>query len=82
VDLGLCKVRLMTNNPAKRVGIESYGLEVVERIPLNVGATEENSHYLRTKREKMGHLLDEPAPEGNGSGVTAEGDTLEKMKLT
>ncbi|MGQ9698513.1 MAG: GTP cyclohydrolase II, partial [Armatimonadota bacterium] len=67
VDLGLCKVRLMTNNPAKRVGIESYGLQVVERVPLRAGDHKENLRYLLTKKEKMGHLLDDLHPDGNNS---------------
>jgi len=58
-DLGLSQIRLMTNNPAKRVGIEGYGLEVVERVPLRVPPHHENRRYLDTKREKMGHLLDD-----------------------
>lgn len=58
VDLGLSAVRLMTNNPKKIVGLEGYGLEVVERVPLEVEPNEHNQCYLRTKREKMGHLLE------------------------
>lgn len=57
-DLGIKKIRLMTNNPRKIVGLEGYGLEVVERIPLEIVAKEENSRYLSTKKEKMGHLLE------------------------
>jgi 3,4-dihydroxy 2-butanone 4-phosphate synthase/GTP cyclohydrolase II len=67
VDLGLCKVRLMTNNPAKRVGIESYGLQVVERVPLRAGDNKENLRYLITKKEKLGHLLDDLPVPGNGA---------------
>ena len=57
-------MRLLTNNPAKRAGLEGYGLSIVERIPLEIGATPENIDYLRTKQEKLGHLLsfDAPAP--------------------
>ena len=58
VDLGISTMRLMTNNPAKYGGLEGYGLEVVERVPLHVTPNRENIAYLRTKQEKMGHLLD------------------------
>jgi len=56
-DLGARDLRLMTNNPAKYGGIAGYGLSVVERVPLEVGRTSENADYLRTKRDRMGHLL-------------------------
>jgi 3,4-dihydroxy 2-butanone 4-phosphate synthase/GTP cyclohydrolase II len=58
VDLGITTMRLMTNNPAKRGGLEGFGLEIVGRIPLESAPNPENIHYLRTKREKMGHLLE------------------------
>lgn len=58
VDLGLSSMRLMTNNPAKIVGLEGYGLKVVERVPLEVKPTSQNIDYLRTKREKLAHLLE------------------------
>jgi 3,4-dihydroxy 2-butanone 4-phosphate synthase/GTP cyclohydrolase II len=58
VDLGLRKIRLMTNNPRKIVGIEGYGLEVVERVPIEIAPHEKNVHYLRTKKNKLGHMLD------------------------
>jgi 3,4-dihydroxy 2-butanone 4-phosphate synthase/GTP cyclohydrolase II len=57
-ELGVRKIRLMTNNPKKIVGLEGYGLEIVERIPLEVATTGANRRYLKTKREKMGHLLE------------------------
>jgi 3,4-dihydroxy 2-butanone 4-phosphate synthase/GTP cyclohydrolase II len=57
VDLGLSKIRLITNNPQKRAGLEGYGLEVVERIPLEMPPNKENYQYLKTKRHKLGHLL-------------------------
>ena len=57
VDLGLRNLRLLTNNPAKRAGLEGYGLHVVERVPLEVPANPENRKYLSTKRDKLGHLL-------------------------
>jgi len=56
-DLGLSSIRVMTNNPRKLVGLEGYGLEIVERVPLVANPTEDNQHYLRTKRDKLGHLL-------------------------
>ncbi|MCK4425883.1 MAG: bifunctional 3,4-dihydroxy-2-butanone-4-phosphate synthase/GTP cyclohydrolase II [Deltaproteobacteria bacterium] len=56
-DLGVRKMRLMTNNPKKIVGLEGYGMEVVERVPIEIPPNEENVDYLKCKREKMGHLL-------------------------
>ena len=56
-DLGLCKVRVISNNPDKLAALERAGLRIVERIPIEVDAEEPAAHYLRTKREKMGHLL-------------------------
>lgn len=56
-SLGVTKLRLMTNNPVKRVGLKSFGLEMVERVPLEVGAYPENVRYLETKRDKLGHDL-------------------------
>lgn len=58
LDLGVRKMRLMTNNPIKRAGLEGFGLEIVERVPIEVTPNPHNVRYLRTKREKMGHLLD------------------------
>jgi 3,4-dihydroxy 2-butanone 4-phosphate synthase/GTP cyclohydrolase II len=57
VDLGLKKIRLMTNNPRKIVGVEGYGLNVVERVPIEIAPHEKNLRYLRTKRDKLGHIL-------------------------
>ncbi|KRT76175.1 MAG: GTP cyclohydrolase II, 3,4-dihydroxy 2-butanone 4-phosphate synthase / GTP cyclohydrolase II [Armatimonadetes bacterium CSP1-3] len=57
VDLSLSRIRLITNNPQKRAGLEGYGLEVVERIPLEMPPNKENYEYLKTKRHKLGHLL-------------------------
>ncbi len=57
-ELGVRRIRLMTNNPRKIVGLEGYGLEIVERVSIQTPATGENLKYLRTKREKMGHLLE------------------------
>jgi 3,4-dihydroxy 2-butanone 4-phosphate synthase/GTP cyclohydrolase II len=69
VDLGLTKLRLLTNNPGKRAGLQGFGLEVVERVPLVVPPTAQTERYLRTKRDKMGHLLD-AEPDNGRSGVT------------
>ena len=52
-------MRLLTNNPAKRAGLEGYGLRITGRVPTPVRAHPENVRYLRTKRDRMGHLLDE-----------------------
>ena len=57
-DLGLTSIRLMTNNPKKIVGLEGYGLKIVERVPIQVSRTEYNVHYLEAKKEKMDHMLD------------------------
>lgn len=57
VDLGVRNMRLMTNNPKKIRGLEGYGLKVVERVPIEMPAVKENERYLRTKKEKLGHLL-------------------------
>ena len=59
-DLGVRKIRLLTNNPKKVVGLEAYGLELVDRVPIVVPPNPENQHYLETKRLKLGHLLEEP----------------------
>jgi 3,4-dihydroxy 2-butanone 4-phosphate synthase/GTP cyclohydrolase II len=56
-DLGLSTIRLLTNNPRKVVGLDAYGLSIVERVPLETDATRENLDYLEAKREKLGHLL-------------------------
>lgn len=58
VDLGVTTMRVMTNNPAKYGGLEGYGLEIVERVPLHVEPSAHNIAYLRAKQEKLGHLLD------------------------
>jgi len=57
VDLGLHKIRLLTNNPKKVIGLEGYGLEIVERVPIEIQAGEDNLKYLETKRDKLGHLI-------------------------
>jgi len=71
-DLGVRTLRLMTNNPAKRGGLEGFGLEIVEQVPIQSTPNGENIRYLRTKRERMGHLLD-----GLGEG----GDLVEADEI-
>ena len=56
-NLGVKKMRLLTNNPVKRVGLEGYGLKVVENIPIEVEPNEYNEFYMKTKRDRMGHIL-------------------------
>jgi 3,4-dihydroxy 2-butanone 4-phosphate synthase/GTP cyclohydrolase II len=56
-DIGVRTMRLLTNNPSKRAGLEGYGLSIVERVPLETRPTQENLGYLKAKREKLGHLL-------------------------
>ena len=58
-DLGIKKMRLMTNNPKKIVGLSGYGLEIVERVPIEIKPQENNREYLKTKKNKMGHILNE-----------------------
>lgn len=71
VDLGVRSMRLLTNNPAKRAGLEGYGLSISERVPLETEPTPQNIEYLRAKREKLGHLLgglSETIPMLDGAG--------------
>jgi 3,4-dihydroxy 2-butanone 4-phosphate synthase/GTP cyclohydrolase II len=56
-DLGVQRIRLLTNNPKKIVGLQGYGLEVVERVPIEIKPNRKNISYLKTKKKKMGHLL-------------------------
>ena len=58
VSLGLHKIRLITNNPRKIVGVEGYGLQVVERVAIEIAPQASNVRYLQTKKAKLGHLLD------------------------
>lgn len=67
-DLGVRRLRLLTNNPKKMVGLSGYGLEIVERVPLEIDPTHHNERYLKAKRDKLGHLiLIEPRPGQKGS---------------
>jgi 3,4-dihydroxy 2-butanone 4-phosphate synthase/GTP cyclohydrolase II len=73
-DLGVRGMRLLTNNPLKRAGLEGYGLAILERVPLETEPTRENLRYLRTKREKLGHILENleaevAAAHGEGGGA-------------
>ena len=56
-DLGIHKVKLLTNNPRKVVGLEGYGIEIIERVPIKVEPNPINKKYLQVKKEKLGHLL-------------------------
>ena len=70
VDLGITTMRVMTNNPAKYGGLEGFGLEIVERVPLSIAPNAENIAYLRTKQEKMGHLLGLDATDAESNAET------------
>jgi len=59
VDLGVRDIRLLTNNPRKVVGLDGYGLRIVERVPIQIAPNQDNATYLKTKKDKLGHLLDE-----------------------
>jgi 3,4-dihydroxy 2-butanone 4-phosphate synthase/GTP cyclohydrolase II len=56
-DLGIKQIRLMTNNPRKIIGLEGYGMKIVERVPIEIPPRPENYNYLKTKKEKLGHLI-------------------------
>ena len=58
-DLGVRDIRLLTNNPRKVVGLDGYGLRIVERVPIQIPPNQDNATYLKTKKDKLGHLLDE-----------------------
>jgi len=58
-DLGLTRIRLLTNNPRKLVGLDGHGLEITERVPIQIKSRPDNQFYLETKQKKMGHLLEE-----------------------
>jgi 3,4-dihydroxy 2-butanone 4-phosphate synthase/GTP cyclohydrolase II len=57
-EIGIRDIRLLTNNPRKFIALEGYGLRIVERVPIEVAATESSARYLKTKKEKLGHLLE------------------------
>jgi 3,4-dihydroxy 2-butanone 4-phosphate synthase/GTP cyclohydrolase II len=57
LDLGIRKIKLLTNNPKKVIGLKGYGLEIVERVSIEMPPNDNNKNYLKTKRDKMGHLL-------------------------
>ena len=57
LDLGVRKIRLLTNNPKKVIGLKGYGLEIVERVPIEMPANKNNERYLKTKRDKLGHII-------------------------
>jgi 3,4-dihydroxy 2-butanone 4-phosphate synthase/GTP cyclohydrolase II len=59
LDLGVRQIRLLTNNPKKVVGVDGYGLRIVERVPIQIAPNQNNLRYLQTKKDKLGHLLDE-----------------------
>lgn len=56
-SVGLKKIHLMTNNPKKIIGLEGYGLEIVKRVPIEIAPSDHNALYLKTKRDKLGHIL-------------------------
>lgn len=79
-DLGVRKIRLLTNNPKKVVGLSGYGLKVVERVPLLVGTNETNEFYMKTKEEKMGHILNNSIVD-SGRAKQEEGNNYDNSKV-
>ena len=77
-DLGVAKMRLLTNNPRKVVGLDSFGLEIVERVPIQASVNSENIRYLQTKRDRLGHLLDVSGGGSDGSPPDDGGDSTDK----
>ena len=75
-DLGARRLRLMTNNPTKRVGLAGYGIEIVEAVPIEAVPGEHNAAYLRTKRDRMGHTLSLPPTLGTGDGSSHDDRVL------
>jgi 3,4-dihydroxy 2-butanone 4-phosphate synthase/GTP cyclohydrolase II len=82
VDLGLSTIRLLTNNPKKIVGLTGYGLKVTERVPIETVPTPENLEYLKTKRDKMGHLLHVPEPPASVSSNTMSSPDEDEKSIT
>ncbi|MGH2786546.1 MAG: bifunctional 3,4-dihydroxy-2-butanone-4-phosphate synthase/GTP cyclohydrolase II [Actinomycetota bacterium] len=76
VDLGITTMRLLTNNPTKRAGLEGYGLEIVDRVPLESAPNPENLHYLKAKKEKLGHLLESFGPAISGAFATEDAPAI------
>ena len=72
MDLGVKKMKLLTNNPVKRDAIHAYGLEITERVPLEFPTGDENNFYMRTKRDKLGHILQLPKDSGRHEKVRKE----------
>jgi 3,4-dihydroxy 2-butanone 4-phosphate synthase/GTP cyclohydrolase II len=70
VELGVTTMRLMTNNPAKRGGLEGFGLKITSRVPIKTVPNPENIRYLETKRKRLGHLLDHADTESNDTEST------------
>ncbi|HVL65114.1 MAG TPA: bifunctional 3,4-dihydroxy-2-butanone-4-phosphate synthase/GTP cyclohydrolase II [Actinomycetota bacterium] len=76
VDLGITTMRLLTNNPTKRAGLEGYGLEITGRVPLESPPNDHNARYLRTKKEKLGHLLESLGPAISGAFATEDPEAI------
>jgi 3,4-dihydroxy 2-butanone 4-phosphate synthase/GTP cyclohydrolase II len=74
LDLGVRQIRLLTNNPKKVVGVEGYGLRIVESVPIEIPPNTHNRRYLRTKKEKLGHLLDLVEHEDKGEWGAGNGE--------
>jgi 3,4-dihydroxy 2-butanone 4-phosphate synthase / GTP cyclohydrolase II len=72
MDLGVRKLRLLTNNPGKHSAISAYGMEIVERVPLEMKPTAESNFYMATKRDKLGHILQLPKDSGRHKKVRKE----------
>ena len=80
VDLGIKSMRLLTNNPAKRVGLDGYGLDITERVPMPVRPNPENIRYLRTKRDRMGHDLTGLDDTADGGATTGEAGAADQPR--
>jgi 3,4-dihydroxy 2-butanone 4-phosphate synthase/GTP cyclohydrolase II len=69
VELGVTTMRLMTNNPAKRGGLEGFGLKITSRVPIQTEPNPENIRYLETKRRRLGHFLDDDSGPDSDTGT-------------